>query len=95
MKQRILPARVTDIGERDFWSSLRPVPNRPNRDLLLEAIRLGRAGRKAQAHSRLGAYYRLALADEWRLARDQARQQSKPSTATLLNLFRGKDIRRY
>ncbi|MBI2440520.1 MAG: hypothetical protein HYV35_04020 [Lentisphaerae bacterium] len=89
MPKRSYPARVINISERDFWAALRPAAGRPNQELLREALRSGRSGKKAQAYPRLSAYYREVLTADWQLNREEAQKQ-KPAAEALKNLFRGK-----
>ena len=63
------PARICDISENDFWSSLAVPEDAPEPALLTAAIAHGLAGRKDQAYAALADYHRLTLAGEWEVLR--------------------------
>ncbi|MBI3986924.1 MAG: heparinase II/III family protein [Lentisphaerae bacterium] len=88
MKQEKIPAHVTEIGERDFWSSLRIPGNRKDTAPLKEAIRLGRRGDKTAAYTALAAYHRAALAREWWETREKRLKMTAPAPAALQDLLR-------
>lgn len=71
--------RARNIGEQDFWSSLRK-PRKTGSDTALgEAVALGRAGERARAYRTLDEFHRKALAAEWEFLRHRIQEQQPPS----------------
>lgn len=86
-QQTLLPRRVTQIGEQEFWSSLR-VPGGPAHAPLARAIALGRKNQRAEAYAALAEYHRTALVREWREIRATRLKMPAPTHAALRDLWR-------
>ncbi|MBI3986404.1 MAG: heparinase II/III family protein [Lentisphaerae bacterium] len=90
MKNALIPARATDIDDREFWKSLRVPPGARKAGPLAEAIRFGRAGKYESAYAALADYHRVALQGEWALIREGWIKRPAPDSAVLRNLFNHK-----
>ncbi|MCX5659453.1 MAG: heparinase II/III family protein [Planctomycetota bacterium] len=85
-----VPDRASNISDRAFWSALRLPPKGPRSELLLEAIALGKRGKRDDAYRLLAAHHRLALKTEWEHVRASAKKQPAPKAETLNDTLRHK-----
>ena len=69
MRHPDYPDRICDISERDFWGGLRIDAAGTRPDLLLQAVRLGRRGKKREAYLKLAQYHAYSLQGEWEYLR--------------------------
>lgn len=90
MQRHIFPKRVSDITDRDFWTSLRVPKNRSDTASLKEAIRLGLKGDSPSAWRMLAAYHRHSLGKEWQALRGAHLKSPPPDPAVLQDLLNHK-----
>lgn len=68
MSKIAIPNHISNISERNFWSSFAMTTGDAT---LAEAVRLGKRGEKAHAYALLGDYHRRVLAGELAYYREQ------------------------
>ncbi|MBI3987414.1 MAG: heparinase II/III family protein [Lentisphaerae bacterium] len=90
MKRMAIPARISQISEKDFWGSLKVPKGGRHAGLLKTAIKLGRNGHRADAYRALAEYHKVSLAGEWEVIRTAQRKSAPPSPQGLKDLLNHK-----